>query len=156
MKFIQNYLHFPGLNQKVKLFVETCDDCQRYKSNGPGYGHLPLRDDYPVPFEEVALDHADPWTLDVPDIGKLQFYGLTVIAVTTSLLQIFRVNRLDAESSAMHFENGWLSRYLHPVRCIYDATSAFTAPPFQLALKYSGILAVPIVVKNPQSYAIVE
>ena len=89
VKSIQNHLHFPGLDPKVKLFVAT------------------------------------------------------------SLLEIYRLDHLDAESTVMHFENCWLSRYPRPVRCIYDAASAFTAPPFQLALNRNEILAVPITAKNP-------
>ena len=69
-KSIRYHLHFPRLDQKAILFVETCDKCQCYKSNGPRYSHLPPQDNYSTSFEEVALDHIGLWTLDVADIGK--------------------------------------------------------------------------------------
>ena len=156
IKSIRNHLSFPGLDDKVKNFVETCDECQRYKNNGRGYGHLPPRDDDPAPFEDVALDHIGPWTLDVPNQGALKFHGLTIIDIATSLCEIIRVDTLDGEASAMHFENSWLSRYPRPNRLLYDAASAFNTPAFQLSLNREGITGVPITVKNPQANAIVE
>ena len=156
VKSLRNHLHFPGLDAKVKAFVETCDECQRYKNRGPGYGMLPLRDEYPAPFADVALDFIGPWTIEIPNFGKLTFNGMTVIDIASSLLEIFRVDRVDGESAALAFENGWLSRYPRPTRAIYDAAGAFTGPAFQLCLHREGITPVPITVKNPQSNSIVE
>ena len=156
VKSIRNYLHFPGLDAKVKTFVKTCDECQRYKSNGPGYGHLPPRDDYPAPFEDIAIDHMGPWTIEVPRIGSIKFHVLTIIDIATTLFEGIRVDNLDSETTALSFENCWLSRYPRPMRCLYDAAGTFTAPPFQLSLARNGILAVPITVKNPQANAIIE
>ncbi|CAJ1950334.1 unnamed protein product [Cylindrotheca closterium] len=129
IKSLQNHLHFPGLGAKVKAFVETCDECQRYKNNGPGYCHLPPHDDYPAPFEDVALDHDGPWTLDVSEFGKLVFHALTpIMDIASDLLELL----------------------------IYNAAGSFTAPTFQLALNCNGITGVPITVKNLQSNTIVE
>ena len=104
---IRNHLHFPGLKAKVKAFVESCDYCQRYKLNGQGYGLLPPRDDYPAPFEEVALDHIGPWTVNIPNIGKIRFHAMTIIDIATTLLEIVRVETINQEHlcSICHADN---------------------------------------------------
>jgi transposase InsO family protein len=56
----------------------------------------------------------------------------------------------------MLFENGWISRYPRPLRCIHDNGGEFTAGPFQNILRNNGIKDVPTTVKNPQANAIVE
>ena len=153
---LRKHLYFPGLASKIKAYVETCDECQRFKHVGRGYGHLPLRDDYPAPFEEVALDHIGPWTIDVPGFGKLKFEALTMVDVATTLLEVCRVDSTTAEASALCFENVWLARYPRPTRCVYDAGGAFIGTAFQLSLNRNGIKGVPITVKNPQSNAVIE
>ena len=153
---LQAHLHFPGLKDKVKSFVETCDDCQRYKNNNRGYGHLPPRDDYGAPFEEVLLDHVGPWTIDVPDLGRLTFHALTIMDAASALIELVRVDALDGEATSLAFENTWLARYPRPTRAVYDAAGCFHGPAFQLTLTRESITPVPITVKNPQSNAIVE
>ena len=56
----------------------------------------------------------------------------------------------------MHFENEWLSRYPHPLRCIHDPGTEFTGIHFQSMLTMNGIQSVPTTAKNPQANAICE
>jgi len=118
----------------------------------PGTSIIPLR----FQFDTVALDHVGPWTITVPNTGKITFHGLTIIDLATNLLEIVRVDNLDSESTTLHFENTWLSRYPRPSRCLFDAAGAFHHAAFQLCLNREGITPVPITVKNPQANAIVE
>jgi transposase InsO family protein len=155
-KSLVKHLHILGLKDLIKTHVESCDRCQRYKTNGPGYGHLPPRDDLPAPFHEVALDHIGPWTLNVPEFGSIKFEALTMIDIASTLCEIVRVESTSGDATAMYFENTWLSRYPKPIRAIFDAGSAFHSPEFKLSLHRNGIEPVPITVKNPQSNAICE
>lgn len=155
-KTLSRVLYIPGIKDIIKSFVESCDHCQRFKNNGQGYGFLPLRDDLPAPFHTIALDHVGPWTVEVPDYGKLQFSALTIIDIATTLCEIVRADSPSGDATAMLFENTWLSRYPRPVKAIYDAGTAFHSPEFKLSLHRNGITPVPITVKNPQSNAIVE
>ena len=156
IKSIRKHLFFVGLNPKVKKFVETCDNCQRYKNAARSYGQLPLRDDFPAPFEEVCVDHIGPWTIKVPGLGTLKFEALTIIDSATALVELTRVESTSSEDSALAFENTWLSRYPRPSRCVYDAGGAFAGVEFQFSLHREGITGVPITVKNPQSNALIE
>ena len=114
----------PGLDEKVKNFVESCDECQRYKNPGRAYGHLPPRDDSATPFEEIAVDGIGPWTMDVPGVGKLSFSALTTIDIATTLVEIAT---MDTNPTAKHasyvFETSWLSRYPRPTRCMMKSGS---------------------------------
>lgn len=152
---IRTHFFVPKLNELVADFVSTCEDCQRNKFSGPGYGHLPPRNDVGVPWEEIAVDLIGPWKIQLP-LGQLQVLALTIVDVTTTLSEVIRIDNRTSAHVTMQFENTWLARYPRPLRCVHDQGPEFVGSPFQTMLTTNGIQAVPTSVKNPQANAVCE
>jgi transposase InsO family protein len=130
-----------------------CDACQHYKDQGHGQGALPPRDDISMPFEEIAADLIGPWSIDIN--GQiLQIHSLTIVDTSTTLAEVIRIKNGSSQHVANLFDNGWLARYPHPLRCIFDQGGEFTSCPFQLMLVHNGIHQVPTTLKNPQANAV--
>lgn len=149
------HLWIPNLQRRVTEYVSTCDHCQRFKQPGPGYGHLPPKNDVAQPWEEVAVDLIGPWTLQLP-AGMLTIQALTVVDVTTTLAECVRIENKTSAHCAMQFVNHWVARYPRPTRCIHDQGKEFVGFDFQSTLAVNGIKAVPTSVKNPQANAVCE
>lgn len=132
-KALRTHLWIPNLSQRVQQFVSTCDTCQRNKHAGPGYGHLPPREDTAQPWEEVAVDTIGPWSVDVANYGHLQVYALTIVDTATTLSETVRTEiHADCAHTTMMFENTWLARYPKPLRCIHDRGGEFKGLDFNL------------------------
>eukprot|EP00977_Amphora_coffeiformis_P006986 scaffold1513_cov100-Amphora_coffeaeformis.AAC.35 len=155
IKSLSAHVWFPNMKSRVETLVEACNHCQRYKFAGPGYGHLPPRNDVASPWEEVAVDLIGPWTINLPE-GNLSLRALTMIDTTTTLTECVRIDNKTAAHVAMHFTNQWLSRYPRPLRCVHDQGTEFIGIAFQTMLVTNDITAVPTTVRNPQSNAICE
>ena len=56
------YYH-PSMRRQIKQL--NCDACQRYKHDGPAYGHMPPRDTNMSNWYEVAVDCIGPWKVDI-------------------------------------------------------------------------------------------
>jgi transposase InsO family protein len=152
---IRTHFHVPKLNEHVSALVANCEACQKNKFSGPGYGHLPPRNDVGVPWEEVAVDLIGPWKIRLP-VGQLQILALTVVDVTTTLSEIIRIDNRSSAHVSMQFENSWLARYPRPLRCVHDQGPEFVGTAFQTMLATNGVQAVPTSVKNPQANAVCE
>ena len=152
---LRKHFWFPDLLDKIKAFVSTCDQCQRNKLPGPGYGHLPPRNDTAQLWEEVAVDLIGPWKIELP-MGTLIVKALTIIDTTSTLSEATRVENATSGHTAMQFENTWLSRYPRPLRVIHDQGSEFVGAAFQNMLLTNGIRPVPISTKNPQANSVCE
>jgi transposase InsO family protein len=155
-KSLRTFFWIKNLKQRAEQLVSNCDDCDRNKEMGAGYGHLPARVDTSNPWEEVAVDLIGPWSVEVPMQGEVQIQALTVIDTATTLAEIIRIENKSSEHIALLFENNWLARYPRPLRCIHDQGGEFSGAAFQATLATEDIQAVPTTVKNPQSNAICE
>ena len=153
---LRAHLWFPNLLDRVKSFISTCEQCQRNKLPGPGYGHLPPREDVNQLWEEVAVDLIGPWIIELPLLGVLSVSALTVIDTTSTLSESVRVDTKAAAHIAMQFENLWLARYPRPLRVVHDQGTEFVGAAFQNMLITNGIRPVPISTKNPQANAVCE
>jgi len=149
-----NFSH-PSLRKECREVTKTCDACQRYKTQGRGYAHLPERETLAAPFFEVAVDLIGPWTITVNG-QELVFHALTIIDTVTNLPEIARVDNKTSPHCARKFEITWLTRYPRPMRCIYDQGGEFIGRAFTAMLALHGIKRVPTTVKNPQANAICE
>ena len=132
-----------------------CDDCQKNKQLGAGYGHLPARHAQLLPWNEVAIDLIGPWRIDING-QEIEFNALTCIDPVTNLVEIIRIENKTAVHVAQQFENCWLSRYPRPNRCIHDNGGEFIGEEFQRKLQQHGITDAPTTSHNPQSNAICE
>ena len=72
------------------LHKYNCDQCQRFKLDGKGYGHLPEREIRSMPFEECAVDLIGPWTIQVRD--KYELNALTMIDTVSNLVELVRID----------------------------------------------------------------
>jgi transposase InsO family protein len=153
---ISQFFFSPRLKARVEELVSTCDSCQRNKNIGPGYGHLPPRNDVSVPWEEIAIDLIGPWTIQIPYVGELQISALTAIDTATGLAELTRIDNKTAPHIALKLEHMWLSRYPRPLRVIHDQGGEFVGAKFQMQLHALDIEPVPTTVKNPQANSICE
>eukprot|EP00978_Attheya_sp_CCMP212_P026564 scaffold87600_cov35-Attheya_sp.AAC.1 len=71
-------------------------------------------------------------------------------------MELIRIDGKTAAHIGTRCEQGWLSRYPQPMRCIHDNGGEFTGEHFQLRLQTNGIKDVPTTVKNPQANSICE
>ena len=58
----QRYHH---INMQRYIDNFACEDYQKHKLDGKGYGLLPMRDLKEQPFEEVVVDLIGPWKVQV-------------------------------------------------------------------------------------------
>ena len=150
---MQRYYH-PKLRQKIENF--HCDACQRYKTSGRGYGHLPPRDVRAAPWEQVDVDLIGPWTVQTRTGRVYTFIALTSIDRVTGYPELIRVENKTAEHVASKFEESWLSRYPRPLSCCHDNGGEFTGWEFQKLLADFGIKDVPTTSRNPAANGICE
>jgi len=151
-----NHLWLPNAKKRISDYIRTCDDCQRNKFDGPGYGALPPRNDVADPWSEVAVDLIGPWSIELPDNTKLSISAITMIDVTTTLSEPIGIDNKTSQHCTMQFENNWLARYPRPIRCIHDQGTEFTGLAFQNMLHVNGIKSRPTTVRNPQANAVCE
>ena len=151
---IRRNFHFPSLKAHCERF--KCNDCQKNKQWGPGYGELPPRNAPLMPWDEVAIDLIGPWSIELHNGQKVEFNALTCIDPVTNLVEIIRINRKTAEHVAQKFEDCWLARYPRPNRCVHDNGGEFIGEAFQLKLQEHGVTDVHTTSRNPQGNAVCE
>ena len=91
------------------------------------------------------MDLIGPWKVKVGE-RDLVFQALTCIDTVTNLAEVVRIDNKSAAYIAMHFENEWLSRYPHPLRCIHDNGTEFMGALFMRMIELNGIKDVPTTV----------
>ena len=151
---IRSRFHYPKLKELCASL--KCDECQKAKQIGIGYGHLPPRHAQFMPWNEVAIDLIGPWTIPCQNGEEYEFTALTCIDPVTNLTEMIRVNNKTAEHVAEQFVNCWLSKYPRPNRCIHDNGGEFIGNVFQLMLQQAGVEDAPTTSRNPQANAICE
>ena len=98
-----------GLEDCIKQFASSCEECQKKKDPGPGYGELPAKMNLPDPFEEVGVDYVGPWTVETAKFGAVEFNAMTMTDSASSAMEITRTDGANPTSlqSTMVFENEW-------------------------------------------------
>ena len=152
---IKHFSH-PKLRERTMEIVRTCEQCQRFKARGVGYGHMATREAVIAPWYEVAIDTIGPWEIPVRQGNGVKFYALTMIDTVTNYVELQQVEGTAAKAAAQAFETGWLFRYPRPVRLIHDQGTEFMGEGFQALLRQWGIRNAPIGVRNPQANAVCE
>ncbi len=132
-----------------------CQDCQRHKLSGKGYGLLPEREVRIAPWEEVAIDLIGPWKVKVGN-KLVEFNALTCIDTASNLVELVRIDNKTSDHIRDKFSQTWLCRYPRPIRCIHDKGGEFIGREFQWLLERFSVKEVCSTSKNPQSNAICE
>ena len=80
-----------------------------------------------------------------------------MVGPATGWFEISQIPEIDFNSRRVSqlISQLWLSRYPHPICCIYDNDSAFKKD-FKYIIKEFGIKYRPTMVKNPQVSSIVK
>jgi transposase InsO family protein len=169
IKTIEQHFHWQTLSCNVKQFVQTCQTCQHYKQQRKNYGHLPTKIQCDIkPWNEVHVDLIGPWIIPQrpskspklsakPDVKQpLQVLALTMIDLSTNLLELIVVSDKESRTVARAFDRSWLCRYPRPLICLHDKGTEFTGIEFQELLQSYGIKAVIATTANPQTNAILE
>jgi transposase InsO family protein len=144
------------LKNKAEQIAITCETCQLSKQKSKGYGHLPPREAFTVPWHEIAVDLIGPWTLYDENGNEYVFTALTIIDTVTTYCEVIPLRNKTAEHVGLQLENQWLARYPKPTRCVYDQGNEFLGEGFQKVLRRHGVKAAASTVKNPQSNAVCE
>ena len=107
------------------------------------------------PWDEVHVDTIGPWKVVINNF-EYQFRAVTCIAAIINLPEVIPVDNAKSKTVVNAFEDGWLSRYPRPRKCVHDNGNGFLGPEFLEMLSKNNIQSVPTTVKNPQSNAVVE
>jgi hypothetical protein len=117
---------------------------------------------------EVHVDLIGPWTIPqhpskspklyaTSDVKQpLQVLALTMIDLSTNLLELIVVPDKESHTMAHAFDRSWLCCYPRPLVCLHDKGTEFTRIEFQELLQSYGIKAVIMTTANPQTNAILE
>ena len=111
---ISTHFYHPQLDERVSNFVKRCQDCQRFKRPGIGFGHLAPRECFFQPFTEVAVDMIGPWRVRVNN-EMLVFKALTMIDTVSNLVELVNCTTGTGEEISRRFEHAWLYRYPRPL-----------------------------------------
>ena len=128
--------------------VRKCDYCQKYKVHHKPYGHLPPKNVSHVQlWEEVHVDMIGQWKVIVNNF-EYQLRAVTCIDSIINLPEVIPVDNDKSKTVANAFDDGWLSRYPKPRKCIHDNGNEFLGPEFMGMLTKNSIQSVPTTVKN--------
>ena len=103
--------YHPKLLAEVYAQIARCDICQRMKRGSRQYGLLAPCDAKSAPWSHVATDCTGFWVIELHGGKEYSLCALTMIDVTTNLLEIEPILTQTAVECARAFENGWLSCY---------------------------------------------
>jgi hypothetical protein len=154
VKKIERLYYWPGLRHDVKLFVQTCETCQRQSEpNHSKYGLL-----HPLPIPE---DRAQDISIDWIFLGKsTDGYDSIMIIIDrlTKLVALIPCHKTDTVAdSARHFVNGWYTKgFGLPSSITSDRDSKFTSDLWQEIIKIVGIKHQTTTARHQQANGQVE
>ena len=105
------HFYHPKLLVEVRAQISRCDICKHMKRGSRQYGLLAPRDAKSAPWSDVATDCIGPWVIELRGGQEYSLHALTMIDVTTNLLEIKPILTQTVVECARAFENGWLSHY---------------------------------------------
>ena len=105
------HFYHPKLLAEVHRLVSCCDVCQHMKCGSRQYGLLAPHKAKSAPWSDVATDCIGPWIIELHGGCDYSLCALTMIEITTNLLEIEPIVTQTAAESARAFENGWSSHY---------------------------------------------
>jgi hypothetical protein len=108
----------------------NCEDCQKLKLAGRGYGLLPEQVVRIAPWEEVAINLIGTWKVKVNG-QQVEFNGLTWIDMASNPVELIRVDNNTAKHYPDKFTQSWLCWYPRPVQCLHDKGGEFIRQNFQ-------------------------
>jgi cleavage and polyadenylation specificity factor subunit 1 len=142
---------WPGMNKDVKLWVESCIDCQRSKV----YRHQKAQvEEIPVPkrrFSHVHLDIVGPLKMT-----NSMTHLLTMVDRTSRWCEAVPLSDTTAKACFQAFINSWCSRFGIPSTITTDQGSQFTSSMWSTLMKELGVRHILTTAFHPQSNGMVE
>jgi len=87
---ISHFWH-SDLRRQTERYICTCENCQKSKQPGRGYGHLAVRHQAQLsPWHEVAIDLIGPWEMEMSGY-TLVFRALTIIETVTNFVKLSKL-----------------------------------------------------------------
>jgi len=148
----QQYYH-PSLLRHIEQL--KCQDCQRYKIPGHGYGLLPERGVRVAPWEEIAINLIRPWEVKV-NSRTVDVNALICIDTASNLVELIRINYKTSKHILDKFTQCWFCHYPRPICCVHDKGGKFIGSSFQWLLEMFSTKDVCLTCKNQESNAICE
>jgi hypothetical protein len=62
---MSKHFYHPRLQERTTEIARTCEQCQKFKAQGKGYGHMAAREAAIAPSYEVAINTIGPWEIPV-------------------------------------------------------------------------------------------
>ena len=144
--------YWPGMSRYVKWWVSSCLTCQRFKDPGRkarGNLHQYI---VGVPFERIAMDIVGP----LPQSDQGNIYVLVICDYFTKYVEAFALPDQQAETVAMAFLEGWVTRLGVPRELHTDRGSNFESEVFTTMCRVLGIQKTRTTARNPKSDGLVE
>ena len=90
---------WPGLTKDVNEYVKHCKQCQINKSPRLKYGHLPVRNNIPNPWEVVCVDLIGPYTININNKEE-QLLAITICDPATGWFEIAQISDKKSTTTA--------------------------------------------------------
>ena len=158
-KIVKMRYFWPGMDKSIKYFCKHCSTCQKSKVHK--HTSTPVQQIAPASdrFETVHLDIIGPMGLaTLPNlIHPLPFkYVLTCIDRATRWCEAIPLIDTTANSVAIAFLSGWVSRFGVPLHVITDRGSQFEAELFNILAKMIGFVHLRTTSYHPQGNGLLE
>ena len=144
--------YWPGMSQYVRWWIASCQTCQKFKDPGrPARGKL-HQYVLGVPFERIAMDIVGP----LPQTDRGNVYILVICDYFTKYVEAFALPDQQADTVAIAFIEGWVTRLGVPRELHTDQGSNFESELFREMCKLLGIYKTRTTPRNPKSDGLVE
>ena len=144
--------YWPGMSQYVRWWIASCQTCQKFKDPGrPARGKL-HQYVLGVPFERIAMDIVGP----LPQTDRGNVYILVICDYFTKYVEAFALPDQQADTVAIGFIEGWVTRLGVPRELHTDQGSNFESELFREMCKLLGIYKTRTTPRNPKSDGLVE
>lgn len=150
-RLVTKKFFWPKMNTDIKVWAQTCLNCQRSKINRHTISSLGKFPDAGR-FEHIHIDLVGP----LPISREEYRYCLTIIDRCTRWMEAFPLQQMDAESVAKIVYTQWICRYGCPIRLTSDQGRQFESSLFQQLMRLLGINKIRTTAYHPQANATVE
>ena len=147
LKNLKRRFLWPGMRKDLLLFIQSCEKCQQYKSDGKKR-RAHLRDFRAgVPMERVCVDIVGPF----PISNSGNRYGLVVTDCFTKYVEIYPMPNQEAVTVSQILTKEFFSRYGVPTYLHTDQGTQFESVIFQETCRLLGIQKTRTTPFHPQS-----
>lgn len=142
---------WPNMNKDSKDWCRCCDSCQRSKITR--HVKSPIQN-FPEIKERFSVIHVD--IIGPLPVSNNFTYALTCIDRFTRWMEVIPLTDIKAETVALAFYSGWISRFGVPKDVVTDKGKQFVSDLFTQMMKLFGIQLNHTTTYHPQSKGMIE